>query len=325
MKTITIRSEKQAFDLLEKAVNSELGPQPFELKFENWPVLTIRFEGEGYDSTITSDIAEAVVEVQRAVNRAYARAVHKTSNSRSLTNLERQDIQFKAKVEPGSSIIKIDLGDFAEKLATTVAQTMTPTFLAITIVGLAITGASLVAYKAFLKKNSDDKQIDVEARTKIALSQEETRRLDLMAKATARVPTLAHANEDFDLARIEILRAAGDAATVTVNSLVMDRETARAIGNTPRTQSLEIQLNGNYHILATDVSRPDEVRFKVQRASDGIVFYAGFKDHSLEQGQIALLQAAEWSRTQVYLSINARSLRGEITSATVIEVKIQPV
>lgn len=325
LKSITIRSEKQAFDLLEKAVKDELDDQPFTLQFHNWPILEIKLEGEGYESAITADIAGALIEVQRAVNRAYARTVHHTSNSRNLTDTERQDIQFKATVEKGSSLIKINLGDFAEKLATAIPANMTPTTLTITILGLAIAGGSVLALKALLKSRTSDKQIEQDARTKIAMSQEETRRMEIFAKAVSRVPEVGHARQDFDDARLDIVRAARDADSITVNSVELDNATARVIGAAKRSQSEEIQLNGNYIIVSTDLRKPEEVRLRVQSAADGREFVASFNDKSLKGTQIALLQDAEWSRAPVYLSINARALRGEITAATVIEVKAQPV
>lgn len=325
MKQITIRNEKQAFDLLEKALNKELGDQPYELKFDNWPVLQIRLTGKGYDSTIDSDIAEAVVGIQKAVNRAYARSVHGTTNARSLTDIERREVQFKAKVKRGSSLIEINLGDFAEKLATTIATKMTPELMAITVVGLAVTGASLLAYKAYLKHQTANKQIGQDSIDKIALSQEETRRLQVFADAVTRVPALGHAQEDFDQARGGIVRSAVAAKTLEVNDVEIDGETARVIGAAKRGESEELQLNGTYLILTTDLRQPDEIRMRVRNVADGREFQAAFKDNSLKGAQIALLQSAEWDRSPVYLSINAKTLRGDITAATVISVKAQPV
>jgi len=85
-----------------------------------------------------------------------------------------------------------------------------------------------------------------------------------------------------------------------------------------------VQLNGTYLILATDLRQPDEIRLRVRNAKSGREFQAAFRDNSLHQEQIRLLQDAEWNRTKVYLSINARSLRGDITVATVVSVGRQP-
>ncbi|MFC3107383.1 hypothetical protein ACFOFO_05325 [Undibacterium arcticum] len=324
MNEVIIKNEKDAFDLLQKALDQQLGDKAFTLKFDHWPLIEIKLEGDGYDSTITPDMAGALVEIQHAINRTYARTVHHSTNARSLTAEERQDLQFKAKVESGSSLITVDLGKFAEKLATSVADKMTPELLAITIVGVAVAGASLLAYKAYLKNRSEDKVIEQKALTKMALSQEETKRLEIFARALKHTPELAHAQADFDDARNEIVRATGDAKSLTVNSVEMDNATAKVIGITKRSEAQEVQLNGTYLITATDLRHPNEIKLRIKRVSDSKEFMASFLDHSLQQDQIKMLQSAEWDRQPVYLSINAHSLRGEITTATVISVQLQP-
>jgi hypothetical protein len=321
---IVVEDEKAAFKLLQQAINEELGDQPFELKFSGWPVLSIRLQGKGYDSTITADVAEALVEVQRAVNRAYARAVKGTSNSRTLTDGERRDVQFQAKVKKGSSLIEINLGDFAEKLATAISTKMTPEMVAITVIGVAAIAGGTFAVKAYLNAKSKDKQIESEERAKVAMTKEETRRMEVFADAMTRQPSLRHAAADFDDARTEIMRSAGTANTISVNDVEITAETARVISTASRTESEEVQLNGTYLILATDLRQPDEIRLRVRNAKNGREFQAGFRDNSLHQEQIRLLQDAEWNRTRVYLSINARSLRGDVTVATVISVGRQP-
>jgi hypothetical protein len=55
MKQYTIKSEADAFDLLEKALQNQLGDKLISIKFDSWPVLQVRLEGPGYDSTISSD------------------------------------------------------------------------------------------------------------------------------------------------------------------------------------------------------------------------------------------------------------------------------
>lgn len=324
MEELVIRSESQAFEVLEKALANELSDVPFSLKFERWPVLKIKLEGPGFESTINTDIAQALIDIQASVNRAYARAVHNLPDSRGLTAEERKQLQFQAKVKQGSSIIEVNLGEFAEKLATGIASKMTPEMFAITVIGVALTGAGFLAYKQFLKHKSSDKQIEQEVRSRMIMTQEETRRLEVFADAMVRSATVRHASEDFDAARNEIVRAGRNADSLTVNSISIDSATARTIGTAHRSESIEVQLNGNYTILSVDVSRPDEIKLRVQNRNDGRDFSASFQDQSLDQSQITLLQAAEWSRNPVYLSINARILRGEITVATVVAVTQQP-
>jgi hypothetical protein len=120
------------------------------------------------------------------------------------------------------------------------------------------------------------------------------------------------------------VRAARDADSLSVNSLKIDKETAKVVGISKRAESVEIQLNNTYIIIGVDLRYENEVKLKVRRVADGKEFYAGFLDQSLNQDQIKLLQAAEWERRPVYLSINATELRGEVTTATVVSVAAQP-
>src|SRR5450830_764857 len=105
-------------------------------------------------------MAGALVQIQHAINRAYARTIHNTTNARSLTAEERQDLQFKAKVESGSSLITVDLGKFAEKLSTSMVDKMTPEMLTITALGIAIAGASLLALKSYFKMRTENKVVE---------------------------------------------------------------------------------------------------------------------------------------------------------------------
>lgn len=201
---------------------------------------------------------------------------------------------------------------------------MSPEMLVLTVLGITVTGASLLAYKAFLRHRSEDKQIEQSARDRMALSEQETKRMQTMADALTRVPALRHTRADFDEAREEILRSGSNAQSIEVNDLEIAGDAARIISRARRGESEEQQANGNYLILATDLRQPDEIRLRVRSLDNGREFLASFKDQTLQRSQIRLLQDAEWSRGPVYLSINARLLRGQITAATVISVTQQP-
>jgi hypothetical protein len=186
----------------------------------DWPKVTIRLQGPGYNSSITSDVAEAIVEIQTALNRAYSRLVHDSPDSRSLTAAERNSLRFKAKVSKGSSLINIDLGDFAKTLSTELLSKMTPDQLVISVLGLGAIAGSVVAYKGYLKVRSEDRKTQIDADKQIALSQEETRRLDTLARAMSANTAVAAAKTDFDDARNTLLKSVGDAKTLAVNDVI---------------------------------------------------------------------------------------------------------
>ncbi|MGE8399795.1 MAG: hypothetical protein ACN6NZ_07635 [Burkholderiales bacterium] len=319
---LVVGSEDEAFALLKKALQNELADQPYMLEFDGWPVITLRFVGEGYDSTITPRIAEALVELQRVMNRSYALLVRNAANANVLTKDERETIEFKAKVDEGSSLITVDLGDYAETLSTALVGKMSGTELVVTILGLAISGGALLAYKAYLASRSEDKKVDQATAQTVKLSEQETKRFEIFAEALARKPALKSVHEDFDNVRHDILKSVGDAKQIDLQGVTLSHDQAKVMASTPRTRAEEVQLNGVYSIVKLDWSKDDEVRISligkdtVQRE-----FIASMRAHNLTPQNIEMLKACEWERKPVHLSINATVLRGEVTTAVIVGVE----
>lgn len=317
---LNISSEADAFKLIEKALQRQIGDQPCKLNFENWPILTIKLEGEGYNSTITPDMAEALVTLQHTMNRSYARLVHDLGDARRLSHEERDELKFKAKVAPGSSLIEINLGEWAQKIGLALTDKMTPEQLILTVLGAAAIAGTTFAYKAFLRARSEDKKVDAETAARVQLSQEETKRLEHITQLVGVIPKMKYTVEDFDDARVGLLKGVGDANSLTVSGVQLDRAEANTIARSKRSESTDIQANGQYRIVEVGWQQENEVRLKLASADGAREFGASFRDDSLEHGQIALLKDAEWSRETVYLSINATELRGQITTAVVVGV-----
>lgn len=323
MDAITINNESDVFELISRALKDEIGDQ-FNIVFEHWPRLTITLEGEGYSGTITPSLMEALVEFQAGLNRAYARVVYNSPDSRVLKAYEKQELEFKAKVEEGCTKIDIDLTEILNKTIEVLGAKLEPKHVVLLgVAGMAL-WVSDTAIKAHYDSEVKVKTVQEETVKATALSQEETKRVELITQALAAKPELADIKKDADNSRIALLKGISDAESIEINGITFNKEDAKALATTKRSASKEIQANGNYKILAVDTSHPDEVKIKVHKMDDGREFTAKFRDQSLDQRQIGLLQEAEWDRKKVYLSVNATELRGEITSATIISVTKQP-
>lgn len=323
---IIIKSENDAFDFLKRALASEFEDDHRTLDFQNWPVLTIRLTGEGYDSTITSDMAESLVELQHAMNRTYARALKGRGKANLLTNEQRQEIKFKAKVEKGSSLVSVEMGDFANALTTALAGKMDGTQQVVTAVLLAITAGGVLSFRSFLKHRSDDKKVELDTQSRIAMSAEETKRMAIMGQAMQSVQSshqgrqIALTQEDFDDVRHTIVKSVGDAKSISVQGIDLTREEAKTIASTPRLRAEDIQLNGNYTIQKIDWSKEQEVTMAVFRTDDSLQFTARLNISTLSAEQKGMLKDSEWSRVHLHLQINATRLRGEITTANIVGV-----
>lgn len=315
---IVIRSEEQAFELLRAVLADELTDQNPVIHFEGWPILTLRYEGKGFESTITPDIAEALLALQTAMNRAYARAVHDSGSARSLTDVERRQLQILAKVDKGSSLITIDLGKWGEALASALKDKMTSKSVAVTILGVAVIAGSVIAHKDYLQTKASIVLAENETKAKTAMTTAETERLKIMAGALEQAADLKHAAQDFNEARRKVLKAGGDAKSVTMQGVELTGAEARKIASAPRAESEDVQLNGHYVILKVDWQLQDEAKLTLSSQDGRGQFVAKFRVMTLAQDQKTKLKEAEWERKPLYMQINGTKLRGEITTATII-------
>lgn len=317
---VAVGSEATAFEYLRAALSEQSADGEVTFMFDNWPTLEVKLEGQGYNSTITPDVAEVLVNLQHALNRAYARAVHHSTNARKLTADERRQLQFKAKVEKGSSLVNVDLGPYAQQLATALAGKMNANDIIITVLGLGVLTAGVVALKSWLSHKTEDNKVEAATKERIALSQEETKRQEVLATALSSKPQLDFARQDFDDLRRDVLKAVADANTVTFNGLKFSASEARALSNTPRTESQDVQLNGHYVIQKVDLSDPVIIRLSVKSSDTSEEFTATLKRGGLEDAERERLESGAWNRRRLYMAINGTRLRGEVTTANIVSV-----
>lgn len=317
---LPIENESQAFVLLQQALRDEYEGRNVALDFRGWPVVALKLTGDGYDSTINTETAQAIVDLQHALNRAYARAVHH-ANARSLTAEEKRDIGLKAKVEQGSSIIKVDLGDAVEKLGTALVGKMTSTEIIITVLGVATIIGSVAVFKNWMGSRNEAQKVDAQTKRELELSAQETNRLRIVTEAMTRQSLLSHVESDFGDVRREFLRGAADAKMVSLQSVSMTGDDARSLAQTPRSASEDVQLNGHYIIEKVDFQLAEIYRITLNSLDNHGQFVATLRPGPLHPDQRELLQAGAWNRQRLYMQVNGTKLRGEITTASIVNVE----
>lgn len=319
----TIKNEKDAITLITALIAKEIGDD-VEIEFASWPTIKLDLKGDDYDSSINPSLMEGLIKVQQGVNRSYAKIVHSQPDARHLKDEEKQQLEFMAKVSQGSSKIEVDLSGFAQKLIRDLVGRTTPLNAALySVVGAALWASTTMA-KSYIAEQAEKSESADAAPDQLGLSPEEAENRKILQRAIQRRPDLQQIREDAKEANVALLRGCAGATTVLFNGIKLKQEQTRAILRSTRAESVEQQINGNYRILGVDTSKPDEIRIKVRYLENEREFFAKFRDDSLNREHVAALQKAEWSKTQVYLSVNARVVRGEVTTATIVSATQQP-
>lgn len=323
---LLVDSEDTAIEMLQAALDSRYEGELIRLDFEDWPVIRLRYTGEKFQGTITPDIAQAIVDLQEVLNRSYSLAVNHTSSLRSLSDDDRRALQVVATVEDGSSLVEVNLGNWAEKLSTGLVGKMTGTEVVITVLGAAVVVTAGWLLKNHLKNRSEEKKLELENAQRLSLSQEETRRLEVVTRAMQSSAVVRETESFAESARDSLIKSAFDAESFTAqDSVSISGDEARKTYRAKRREPLEVQLNGSYSIKSfTWAEDLESARVKVQREDDRMEFTADLSVQALTPEQKARFKDATFDNVRVYLSVNATVLSDQVTTARIVSVDEQP-
>lgn len=318
MAELVISNEQQAWDLLDSFVYDKLLEDISSITLVNWPVFELKLYGEKYNSSITPRLMEAFVEVQKNINRAYAKLYYGKPNSRFLSDEEKAALEIVVRVSPGSSGFQIDLQAALEKFIQGAVHKMQAKHIlgASLIVGLVWGGTT--SFNSYLEHERQIKQLDLQK-----YSQElELRRMQLLADALEKQseikPVVLEAGDVYN----SILKGSARADRLQVAGKDITRDEIKQLVRPTRTRSNQVQLNGMCRILKVDSSKPDHFKVEV-KFEDGRIFTARLEESfiSTREANKKLIQEAEWGHKEIFLIMNANELRGEISQATIIDVK----
>lgn len=323
---LRVNSEETAVAAIQAALENAFEGEIVKLDFDDWPLLRLKYTGDKFEGTITPDIAQAIVDLQEVLNRAYTLAVNHTSSLRSLSDEDRRALQVTATVEDGSSLVEVNLGDWATKLSTALVGKMTGTEIVITVLGGAVVITAGWLLKSHLKNRSDEKKLTFENADRLNLSQEETKRLQVVTEAMKANSVVREVEAYSERVRDSLLKSAFDADTFTVQGdLTITGDEARRTYRSKRREPIEVQLNGNYSIKSfTWADDYESARVKVQREDNQLEFVAELSVSALTLEQRARFKDATFDQACVYLQVNATVLNDQVTTAAIISVDEQP-
>jgi hypothetical protein len=324
---LVIRSEADAWAVLEAAVSGETSLDAAHLRFEGWPVWSLDAKGHDWQSTVPTRIMPPLLDVQKDINRAFAGIRYGDANLRRLRDDERDELEVVVKVEKGSSLFTADLSDQLIKIAEAAIGRMNgvEALIAVLSIGLMIT--SPVMYKAWLNHRIKEKELqsraeldskNIEAR--IQQSQEETRRMEIMRDAMTRQPALRSVEADVQITANRFLKATRPGDRFETKGVPVTAEEAHEIAQPEREHSRVLDIQGDFAIIGNRTDKGDGFRITVRRQSDQLQFVADVMG-DLPPNDKQAIQDAEWTKSLVTLSIEAEMLREKISRASVISAK----
>ena len=326
-----IKSEDQAFRLLSRAIDDSLSRvQLGELDFEDWPVFHLRITGEKWSQSITPTAMAAFIDLQVALYRSVSVAKYGTSDTRHLTKQDKRDYEIMVKVEEGSSLLSVELGDKFKDIASQMAEKMTGNQIVITVLGAALLIAGTVSYKSYLDNRRQDRlsaqkeeTMRQQLETMETMSKNDLERWSILKSIMQSNPHLENIERSAYDMRTDILKAAATGDEAEYGGQIIDTVIAEELAKNARRKSSEIRLDGTYRVLRVDTTDPLKFKITVQQVDGKNKFIAEVQD-DLGKDNRSRIQSAEWKRQPVYLKINGKMLGDDISQAVILKAEDVP-
>lgn len=331
---VQVTSEEAAFELLKRAIEAGSEPSLPDIDFSNWPVLRLRATGDKFQSSLTPASMSGIVDFHRGLQKSVAFALYGVPDARKLSPEERESLEFKLEVGPGSSLVNVDLSPvFDALLKHPAVQRMEPGHIVIIVLGLALIWAGSTAFKAYMAQRSTTRQAELNVESErvrldafARLSSEETQRMRLLSSAMSRHTQLSAANSLAFDARTKILRGLSGADTLEINDIgdFMGEDIEQLVRNA-RAKLNEINLDGAYKVVSA-VRRADEslIKAKIRAVDSPVEFEADISSDMVLADEHGVLIDAFKSNVEVYLRVRAKNKENVIKSAKIFAASLQP-
>jgi hypothetical protein len=316
---LTISSEDDAWNILQRAMDGAFDDNLFDFKFDNWPILRIKLKGEQFQSTMTTTVMESFIELQKTIYRGYAELKYGAASAKRLTTEEKQALEIVVKVEQGSSDLTAMLANAAMSFGKEAAKKMEAKHIITVVLGTALIWGGTASYNNYLDNQVEQKQLEIQTFS----SQEETKRMEIMKEIVADRPVLQVIQQDADHTYAKILKNATAADSVEIAGNIIQQETVVELAKTTREHPKEVRLDGPCKIRKVDSSKLGKFIVYVEFLNDGRTFPAEVLEEFLAKKDKfkSLIRNAEWDKRPVSLCMNCKEKNGEITQATILDVE----
>lgn len=313
---IVIHNEQEAFDALELALANDI-KETASIKFEGWPTFKLTIQGEDFHGTIPTRIMPPILELQKEIYRIYCREKYQTENTRNLTKEERDQLELVVEVKEGSTEFIAALTNSLNGIIVGTGMTGPQAIVLIVSIGILITAGYM--WKQWLKNKEVTHQQDIS----VELSQEESKRLEIVTEALTQQPKLQEISESIEELKTEFARKLKPTDSIKIdNQELLSGGQAALLTAKARRQKELITIDGEFEI--NEIKFPkvfgESYRFSVTRVIDGQKLFVDATPDVLSREQIGILKEGAFGVKTVLMEISAQKTETTITNANLIAI-----
>lgn len=338
MGKVVIRDDESALQLLETLLKDSDAPLP-EVAFENWPRFEMHVKGDRYHSTITPELMESFLDLQKTINKSYA-LVRYADSSKRLTNADREELKILIEVKDGSSGFVAKLEDQAEAIAKGIAEgfkSMNSKHKLIAILAIGALGFGYLGFSSYVDFQKETRKAELaklesdaerEERLKTLalvkdLSQgDAAARAEMFKMVTERIPQVQTISEHMAGTYDKLIASTTDAESVNVHGLSLPGAFVDEISHSPRNVAVADRIASVYRIRGVDHRSKEEYKLALFDVIRKVEITATLpKDDSFVTDAILdVIQDAEWGDKVVLLQMITKTRGGKLVKAEIEKV-----
>lgn len=338
MHKVVVKDDESALALLEEILRKPDAPVP-EVEFEGWPRFEMHVKGERYHSTITPELMESFLDLQKTINKSFA-LVRYADSSRRLTNPDREELKILVEVKDGSSGFIANLEEQAGAIAAGICEgfkSMDSKHKLLAVLALGTMGFSYLSFSAYVDSQKEVRLAEI---SKLELEAERHERMhtlemvqgmtesqaaryaDLFGMVTERIPQMQTVSEHMAGTYSSFVSSTKDAEQISINGVSLPGAFVSEISNTPRNSAVEDRIASVYRINGVDHRSGDEYKLSLYDVIRRVEINATLpKDGSFVTDAILdIIQEAEWGGKVVLLQLVTKTRAGKLIKAEIEKV-----
>lgn len=314
---LVIKNEEDAWDALKQALSEQIN-ETANVVFEGWPVFQLTIEGKDFKGTIPTRVMPPILDLQKEIHRIYCKAKYNTEDVRRLRDDERELLELVVSIKPGSTKFVTKLFKALNEIIKN--SNMNGNQAVILLVSISAIIATSIGWKDWVSSKEREHGQDVS----VKLSEQETARLKLVADALTKDPSIEKNKESISEFKNDLSRRLKPSDNLKIDEQpLLTGVRASEITSKPRQVAEEKRLDGEF--LINEVKFPKqyggEYRFSVTRVIDRQTMQVDAAPGALTDEQITILKDGGFGVKRVLMEINAKELRGRITSAKLVSIQ----
>lgn len=316
---LIIGSEADLWALLERLVNAP--PADYAsaapIRIQGWRPQLLYFPDERLGHSLSPSLARAITGFHASLSKAYAYAAYGQADVHFLKNADREALDIRMLVIEGSNGLQI-LDEALERLTHALLTKMSGKQMALIIVLYLLLNFGHTTMKDWLHEEYASKDHTSDDANALALSEQETERMQILASALNKNPPLKPVASIADEGRVPLLRGtlAYDRAKVLDTEITRDQ--AQSIVSKEKAKGIAKRLDGRFRVTEIDTENPEGYMGTLEDIKTGQEIRVSINMGELPETDVQNLFAALRGKASVDALVNTWMIGDKISFASIV-------